>query len=146
MEGQKIDVVDKGVRFQNYAVDLVIVIMVATVVLIIINIIGLPDVLTLPIMQGTYFLYYFLMEYKYQQTVGKRFTRTVVVNKFGGKITTKELAIRTAFRIIGLDVLSFLLGNNVGMHDLFSNTRVIKLKEYKELVHKQKNKTTHTTV
>jgi uncharacterized RDD family membrane protein YckC len=72
-----------------------------------------------------YLGYYILMEYKFQKTVGKFITGTMVVNLKGEKPTFTEIVIRTFCRFIPFDRLSFLFLRN-GIHDNFSKTVVIK--------------------
>ena len=121
-------IVDKGVRFQNYFIDCITVFIVYFFVT---RLFRPLEPYYLLVFQIIYFLYFFLSEFNYRQTLGKRFTKTKVVNKYGEKPTFKNILIRSVFRIAGLDAISFLFGNNVGMHDLFSNTRVVKFKKNK---------------
>lgn len=124
----ELTLVDKGVRFQNFVIDWIIIMIFLIPLKFILELSDLVQVLVLQII---YFLYYFIMEYKYQQTIGKKLTGTFVVNKQGERLTVKQLLIRTLFRLSGINAFSFLFGNNVGMHDWFSNTRVIKVSKLK---------------
>jgi uncharacterized RDD family membrane protein YckC len=73
-----------------------------------------------------YWGYYFFTEYKFQKTLGKLLTKTIVVNLDGDKPTAKEILIRTLSRNIPFEYLSYLL-DVVGIHDHLSKTRVVKL-------------------
>jgi uncharacterized RDD family membrane protein YckC len=73
----------------------------------------------------TFFGYYTFMEFKYQRTVGKFFTKTRVISINGEKPTIGIIIIRTLCRIIPFDRLSFIFTTN-GFHDRLSNTTVIK--------------------
>ena len=117
-------IVDKGVRFQNYAIDLLIIFVLYYITFGRIK--SIPEAFDILIFEVIYFLYYFLLELKYNQTFGKKYTKTLVVNLNGGKPSVKELFIRSILRIPGVDSFSFCVGTNVGIHDVLSNTRVIK--------------------
>lgn len=72
-----------------------------------------------------YFLYYFTMEARYQRTVGKYITKTKVLTKEGAKPSVSKVALRSLCRLIPFEYLSFLASPN-GIHDLLSETRVVK--------------------
>jgi len=72
-----------------------------------------------------YFLYYYIMEVKYQKTVAKFITKTKVVTSSGDIPSKSDILRRTFFRLIPFDGVSFLFTKN-GFHDRFSDTRVIK--------------------
>lgn len=125
----KLQLVNKDIRFYNYVIDLAAILFITLVAGSLIHAVfqinqGLTIMLLL---QVVYIAYYFVMELRYGQTLGKMFTKTMVVHKSGRKPSVGNLIIRSMFRIATLDVLSFLLGTAVGMHDSFSNTRVVKL-------------------
>jgi len=71
-------------------------------------------------------LYYFIFELSSGQTIGKKITKTKVIRKGTGKINFFNIFIRTFTRLIFLDVYSYLFGNEIGMHDILSNTLVVK--------------------
>lgn len=76
-----------------------------------------------------YALIIFLVEkYSNGKSLGKLITGTKVVKTDGSELTTDDLLKRNFSRAIPFDALSFL-GNN-GWHDSWSNTRVIKVKDY----------------
>jgi uncharacterized RDD family membrane protein YckC len=76
------------------------------------------------------FLYYFLTESYYSRTFAKYFTKTIVVNKDGSRPRKSTIFIRTLSRFIPIEFLSFLSSNIRGLHDMFSNTYVVKKQEY----------------
>ena len=69
--------------------------------------------------------YYTFMETKYQKTIGKFMTKTKVVNKNGSKPEVGDIVIRTFYRLIPFDRISFLFAPN-GFHDRLSDTTIIK--------------------
>ena len=78
------------------------------------------------ILISVYFTYYIYLENKYQQTLGKYYTKTKVVTVNGEKPTLKSIIYRTFCRTIPWDIISFTLSHN-GFHDITSKTRVIKI-------------------
>ncbi|HXA02096.1 MAG TPA: RDD family protein [Cytophagaceae bacterium] len=75
-----------------------------------------------------YFGYYFLMEWRTGRTLGKFLTNTKVKNIHGEPPTFLQILIRTSLRFPLLDGISFLFGSEVGIHDMLSGTRVVKIK------------------
>ena len=76
------------------------------------------------------FLYYFLTETYFSRTFAKYFTKTIVVTKDGSRPKTHKIFIRTLTRFIPFEGLTFLSSNIKGLHDLFSNTYVVKKHEF----------------
>ncbi len=70
--------------------------------------------------------YYIFMEYKYQRTLGKFITKTIVLTKDGKKTKFSDILARTFCRLIPFDWLSYFFTSN-GFHDRLSNTTVIKI-------------------
>ena len=64
------------------------------------------------------------------RSLGKLITGTKVVKTDGSELTTDDLLKRNFSRAIPFDVFSFL-GNN-GWHDGWSNSRVVKLKDFEQ--------------
>jgi uncharacterized RDD family membrane protein YckC len=73
----------------------------------------------------SFMIYYTLMEFKFQKTLGKYLTKTRVVIENGQNPGLKDILIRTICRFIPLDRLSFVFTTN-GIHDYLSKTTVIK--------------------
>ena len=73
-----------------------------------------------------YFAYYILLEFYFGRTVAKLITGTVVVLKNGSKPIFSTICLRTFFRLIPFDAISFLGSDGSGMYDTFSKTYVVK--------------------
>jgi uncharacterized RDD family membrane protein YckC len=78
------------------------------------------------------FLYYFLTETYFSRTFAKYFTKTIVVTKDGSRPNKRTISIRTLTRFIPLECLTFLGTNVRGLHDLFSDTYVVRKHEFNE--------------
>jgi len=76
-----------------------------------------------------YVLYYVVMEYNFQVSVGKLITGTVVVDVNGKKPTLKAIVGRSFSRLVPFDAFSFLGSDTIGWHDTWSGTRVVKKKD-----------------
>jgi len=66
------------------------------------------------------------MELFIKQTLGKMITKTTVVHKDGSSPSVLNILMRSFWRLIPFDSLSYLFGTEVGMHDKLSSTRLIK--------------------
>jgi uncharacterized RDD family membrane protein YckC len=75
----------------------------------------------------SYFGYYIYMESKFQQTLGKFYTKTKVVTLNGEKPKLINIVGRTFLRTIPYDPISFSSSKN-GFHDSLSKTTVIDIK------------------
>ena len=76
------------------------------------------------IMLFSFMLYYLVLEYKYQKTLAKIFTKTKVVSNNNKPLTFTDVLIRTICRFIPLDRISYLFSKR-GFHDYLSQTNVI---------------------
>ena len=76
----------------------------------------------------SYFGYYIYLEKKYQQTLGKFFTKTQVVKLNGDKPEFLTIVRRTCLRTIPYDIISFFFDGKV-FHDTNSKTLVINLSD-----------------
>ncbi|MEY3501755.1 MAG: hypothetical protein RL308_3428 [Bacteroidota bacterium] len=76
------------------------------------------------------FLYYFLTETYFSRTFAKYFTKTIVITKDGSRPNKRTISIRTLSRFIPLECLTFLGTNVRGLHDLFSDTYVVRKQEF----------------
>jgi uncharacterized RDD family membrane protein YckC len=76
------------------------------------------------------FLYYFLTEMYFSRTFAKYFSKTIVITKDGLKPGFNAILIRTLTRFIPLEGLTFLGVNVRGLHDLFSDTYVVRKHEF----------------
>jgi len=70
-------------------------------------------------------IYYSLMEAYYSRTIGKYFTKTLVVLINGEKPSNRLIFIRTLCRLIPFDPLTYLGTIPRGWHDLISKTFVV---------------------
>ncbi len=149
MENIKFTVTDdllatRGQRFMNCILDTLIVhiilISIATTVVIIGNITNNYDLTKwfesrtifqrLLLWAVMLFLYYFLTETYFSRTFAKYFTKTIVVTKDGLRPNKRTISIRTLTRFIPLECLTFLGTNVRGLHDLFSDTYVLRKHEF----------------
>ncbi|MBI5474379.1 MAG: RDD family protein [Ignavibacteriae bacterium] len=73
----------------------------------------------------TYWGYFLFTEYKFQKTLGKIITKTILVSDTGGKPSFKQILIRTLCRSIPFEYFSYF-GTVEGTHDRLSKTRVIE--------------------
>ena len=78
----------------------------------------------------TLFFYYFLTETYFSRTFAKYFTQTIVVTKNGSRPKIHLIFIRTLSRFIPLEGITFLWGDFRGLHDLFSDTYVVRKHEF----------------
>jgi uncharacterized RDD family membrane protein YckC len=134
----------RGQRFTNCLLDLLIVhtilMAIATTVVIIGNIAYNYDLSKwaestttlerLLLWSVILFLYYFLAETYFSRTFAKYFTKTIVVTKNGSRPKIHTIFIRTLTRFIPLECLTFLWGDFRGLHDLFSDTYVVRKHEF----------------
>jgi uncharacterized RDD family membrane protein YckC len=151
MENTKFAVTDdllatRGQRIFNCILDLLIVhtvmISIATTVVIIGDITKNDDLSNWAKSTTTFekflfwiailFLYYFLTETYFSRTFAKYFTKTIVVTKDGSRPNKRMISIRTLSRFIPLEGLTFLSGDLRGLHDLFSDTYVVRKHEFNE--------------
>ena len=151
MENTKFAVTDdlwatRGQRFMNCILDLLIVHIImgsiGTTVIIIGDITNNTDLSSwaesTTILERLFFwavvlfLYYFLTETYFSRTFAKYFTKTIVVTKDGSRPSKRMISIRTLSRFIPLEGLTFLSGDLRGLHDLFSDTYVVRKHEFNE--------------
>jgi len=122
--------VDKGTRFGNYIIDIVVfVVLFMLHVLVIETVFNTAPDPDSPLL-GIYYLmllfgYYFLFEYFLGKTPGKFLTKTRVVDMDGEWPGAKKLLIRNLCRLIPFDNFSFLFGA-FGWHDSLSGTMVVR--------------------
>jgi uncharacterized RDD family membrane protein YckC len=130
-DGAAEKVVGSSIRFLNFIIDLIICLVLSFFLSLIVDLfIQTPnqDLLELYgylFMSGTVFIYYAVMERKYQKTVGKFITKTKVVKVDGSRPETLDIIGRTFCRFIPFDRISFLF-TRTGIHDYLSKTRVIQ--------------------
>ena len=136
----------RGQRFINCILDTLIVhiilVSIATTLVIIGNVINNYDLSKwiestttlerLLLWAILLFLYYFLTEAYFSRTFAKYFTKTIVVTQNGSRPKIHLILIRTLTRFIPLECLTFLWGDFRGLHDLFSDTYVVRKHENKQ--------------
>ncbi len=75
-------------------------------------------------------MYYLLCETLFKgKTLGKLITKTRAINLDNSKMGFEDTLLRTLCRIIPFEAFSFL-GNGPGWHDKFSDTKVIKDRDW----------------
>jgi len=77
-------------------------------------------------------IYYTISEYFFQQTIGKFFTNSIVVDEYGDRPDFKTIVVRSVIRIIPFEPFSFL-GNDRGWHDAWTDTYVITRSELEQI-------------
>jgi len=114
-------------RVINQIIDLVVIlIMIQSLNTLISLIFKTTEDFSLLTLIISYFGYYIYMENKYQQTLGKLYTKTKVVTLSGAKPRLIKIIKRTFLRTIPYDVISFIIDKN-GFHDINSKTNVIDI-------------------
>ena len=115
----------KSVRFLNLLID-----SFAFMVLVFVSTLILKNHVSRDILYKifivTYYLYYFVSELAIGQTIGKFITKTKVVGLNNQVPSFWNVLIRTLFRMIPFDCISYLIYSQ-GFHDKFSKTKLIKL-------------------
>ena len=78
-----------------------------------------------------FILYYVLQEAFWGRTLGKVIAGTRVVKEDGTKISFGQAIIRTLFRFIFIEVISFFGGHGhpVGWHDRIAKTKVVSVSD-----------------
>jgi len=86
-------------------------------------------------------IYYIVLEGKYQISLGKLITKTIVVDQYGGKPELSSIVKRSFSRMIPFDHLSFLGSAARGWHDSISETYVVdkKILNEKKLLFQELN-------
>ena len=114
--------IDKATRLTNYLIDLVLVV-IGWIFALLVAGAYINDILLFYILT---FAYYFILENLMQQTVGKRVTRTKVVDKHGERPSVFRIFLRSIWLLFPLDAYSYLFGSDYGMHDMLSATRLVR--------------------
>lgn len=118
----------RTLRFINFLIDSIIFFALLIIILLLFkNVIAQENVKWISAV--FYFLYYFLLEFFIGKTIGKIITQSRVtsVTKNENYFFIKIMA-RSLMRLLPLDMLSYLFTYR-GLHDLISNTSVIKIRE-----------------
>ncbi|UFH47522.1 RDD family protein [Flavobacterium galactosidilyticum] len=134
----------KWQRFLNFIIDLFVIYLVTIGIGATINIMGqlmgnykVSDwIISLTLLENIFFglivlfFYYAIMEMYLSRTIGKYFTKTLVVKHNGTKPEVKSIIVRTLVRVIAFEGFSFLNDNARGWHDTLSVTYVVKKHEF----------------
>lgn len=120
----------KELRFINYLIDSILISIIFTTYIMSTNS-NVEEMLlngTLPMwpMYLIQFSYYFLFEVLLRKTPGKMLTKTVVVMDDGSEPNITSILIRSFVRFIPLEFISFLFYKDMGWHDMFARTKVVK--------------------
>jgi len=124
-------IVNSWTRLLHFVIDLLAFLIVGLILSLVIDLL-IPSN-TQQIIQWTSFImlivsffgYYVFMEFTYQKTLAKFITKTKVVKATGQKPEISDIILRTFFRLLPFDRVSFIFTKN-GFHDYLSNTTVIK--------------------
>jgi len=86
-------------------------------------------------------IYYIVLEGKYQISIGKLVTQTIVVDQYGEKPQMSSIVKRSFCRMIPFDHFSFLGSAARGWHDSISETYVVdkKILNEKKLLFQELN-------
>ena len=112
----------KSVRLANYIIDMFVIFFITFCIDL-----GLDsiDIFSSSI-YFVMFFYYITFEAYNGQTIGKRITKTKVIDKYGKRPSFLKLFMRSVLRLIPIDGLSYLFGSEQGFHDKLSSTRLVK--------------------
>lgn len=130
----------QGKRFANYLIDQVVLVGISLLFGIALGLVLLyafPDHIyildeenklweyLIGFVLGT--IYYSFFEGFTGRSLGKFFTKTMVVTEDGERPDFKTILVRSLCRHIPFNPLSFLSSDTVGWHDKFSGTRVVEI-------------------
>ncbi|OXB18447.1 RDD family protein [Flavobacterium reichenbachii] len=135
-------------RFLNFIIDAIIIMIIVRVVIQFLNILEISNTINsfdrierYLFWSGVSFVYYGITESFFSRSPAKYLTKTIVVMADGSKPTLMVILVRTIFRILPLEPLSFLRGRALGLHDENSRTFVVikskfemQMKEHFELL------------
>lgn len=143
----------KGRRFTNWFVDVVVRMLLIELVGLAVEWLGLSGKVSEEFLESTTFAlldfalgllvaftYYFAFEVTTGRTLGKYLTGTQVVDTLGNKPTTKAIVLRTLCRAIPFEILSFLPSDS-GWHDSLSGTKVVLVRDLERVRNSQQAET-----
>lgn len=109
----------------NYVVDTIVISILVSIV------IQIPSKITYSIFFTSlvYFLYYFVAELAFGRTIGKLATKTKVVSVKNKRPHVFHIFARTILRSIPIDAFSYLVGQEQGIHDVLSQTKLVKISD-----------------
>jgi uncharacterized RDD family membrane protein YckC len=121
-------------RVVNQLLDLVGITIAATLVAIALRVVSVA--VNIDVMQsagplfgfGVVFLYYFVCEAVFGQTLGKLVTGTRLVTESGARAPIWLVLFRSIYRFVPLEPLSIFSRRRIMWHDLWSKTRVVQVR------------------
>jgi uncharacterized RDD family membrane protein YckC len=125
------ELASRGRRFANWLLDSVCYVVISIVIGIIGTVVKLTFNIDVIGYLGPLFsiavllLYYIVGEALFGQTLGKLVTGTRVVAESGDPAKLWQVVIRTLYRFVPMEALSFLGKRRPGWHDRWSKTRVV---------------------
>lgn len=127
---EELEAAGQGVRLLNYVFDMMAVSLLTIAISTVLRLLGfeawllqVDNILLLSF--SVIVAYYSIFEGLTSRTLGKFITGTYVVTDEGLKPGFGTILLRTLYRLIPLEWISFLF-TPIGFHDLFSRTRVVK--------------------
>lgn len=120
------DVAGSGLRLLNFVIDTIIWLTLAALFTFPLSANNPMQLLLGYVLVFAAFIgYYYVMETKFQRTVGKFMTKTKVVQMDGTQPSNGTILVRTLSRLLPFDRLSYLFVKN-GLHDYLSKTMVVR--------------------
>jgi uncharacterized RDD family membrane protein YckC len=135
MTDNQLNIAGRGSRIINFIIDMVAFFVLWILLVVLVLFIGFEkpyiieneeriSLVPMLIIIPTYWGYYLFSEYFFQRTIGKVLTGTKVVSTTGERPNFKQIFWRTIGRSIPFEYISYLVTAQ-GIHDRFSNTRVV---------------------
>lgn len=132
MESRNYEDAGKGKRFLNYIIDFIGMMILGFILGVVLGLVGLGDVIESINNYIVGFIliliYYPLLEGTTGRSLGKLITGTKVTMEDGSEPDFGTIMKRTFCRLIPFEGFTFL-GDNPGLHDRISNTRVVLVKK-----------------
>jgi len=126
------ELASRGRRLANFVLDMVGYVVMAMMIEFINAVVNLTFNVDVIGFLGPLFglalslLYYIVSEALFGRTLGKLVTGTRVVAESGGRAKLWQVVLRTLYRFVPFDALSFLSKRRPGWHDRWSKTRVVR--------------------
>ncbi|HLP92588.1 MAG TPA: RDD family protein [Saprospiraceae bacterium] len=117
----------KNQRFAHFVLDSLLIAIIAAppVAEVLIPLAGPLPGRILTVVSAT-MLYYVSFENQFGASPAKFLTDTQVVDASGGKASLRTILMRSLYRLIPLECISYLRSDKDGMHDAWSDTYVVK--------------------
>lgn len=125
--------ISAGLRFVHLIADYIVLVIISALI----SAIPVFNKSILSLLQLVAFLsypvFYVVMEYKFQQTLGKMITNHVVIDKYANKPDLRTCILRTLIRFVPFEALSCLSSPSRGWHDSWTGTYVVHKDEVSRL-------------